>query len=517
MAGPGVIQAELTVEMGQMLAALNQAQAAIARFAQGAGPAMKPANEALVTTYDKLRDIKTEAIQHQRVFQFYGAQLAELTGIARETGAALTGMVAGLASGMWVMAAIEGVKLAMSLFKGETDDTTKRLEEFKKKAHDAAIEIAQLNRDLLGLKRWSPEQVEIVPLQAARVNALSWKMQAAGETDPYEQRVLENRAKEDEATYARLGGAQREADLFKIIQAQGLINDQKADQAELDKNNADIQKRYNEELAEQQKNAQAYAAEEYRLQVELADAESAIWLEYFEKISKYPGLQVQEMAAALQKVAALKMKGAPEFGPGNKEGAAEFERTREANLPFDMFGPGNAAGEGAFEDNKQAMAVQVKLAHQLQSAWSTVGSAMAGAFNALGDAAGGAMGKVLKIIGQLVAGAVSLAIAMSAAAPPPWGAISMAAMAVGLIATIASTIAQVPSFEVGTSYVPRTGLAMIHQGEAIIPAGQNRVGGGDTYILNASFVDGKGLKAAFRANSREFRDFVREERRGGRG
>ena len=34
----------------------------------------------------------------------------------------------------------------------------------------------------------------------------------------------------------------------------------------------------------------------------------------------------------------------------------------------------------------------------------------------------------------------------------------------------------IPSFDVGSAYVPRDMLAMVHQGEAIIPASQNRGG-----------------------------------------
>lgn len=50
-----------------------------------------------------------------------------------------------------------------------------------------------------------------------------------------------------------------------------------------------------------------------------------------------------------------------------------------------------------------------------------------------------------------------------------------AAVAAGLVGAMS---ALVPSFDVGTPYVPSTGLAMIHQGEAIIPASQNTGGGG---------------------------------------
>lgn len=42
----------------------------------------------------------------------------------------------------------------------------------------------------------------------------------------------------------------------------------------------------------------------------------------------------------------------------------------------------------------------------------------------------------------------------------------------------------VPVYAEGTAYVPRTGLAMLHQGEAVVPADQNRGGGGMTVNVN---------------------------------
>lgn len=46
----------------------------------------------------------------------------------------------------------------------------------------------------------------------------------------------------------------------------------------------------------------------------------------------------------------------------------------------------------------------------------------------------------------------------------------------------------VGSFAVGTSYVPKTGMALVHQGEAIIPAGQNKGGGAMTVTIEAGAV-----------------------------
>ncbi|MEI6317413.1 MAG: hypothetical protein WCS09_02785 [Pseudomonadota bacterium] len=49
-------------------------------------------------------------------------------------------------------------------------------------------------------------------------------------------------------------------------------------------------------------------------------------------------------------------------------------------------------------------------------------------------------------------------------------------------------ILDIPSFDVGTNYVPRTGLALVHQGEKIIPAAQNTGASGGTTVNNFNIV-----------------------------
>jgi hypothetical protein len=53
-----------------------------------------------------------------------------------------------------------------------------------------------------------------------------------------------------------------------------------------------------------------------------------------------------------------------------------------------------------------------------------------------------------------------------------------------------AAVTGVPAYASGTDYVPRTGLALVHQGERITPAGQS---GGGTYMIDARGADRAGL------------------------
>ena len=121
-------------------------------------------------------------------------------------------------------------------------------------------------------------------------------------------------------------------------------------------------------------------------------------------------------------------------------------------------------------------------------------------------------------------------------APPPWGAISMAAMGVGLIATIASTVAQanVQARELGGAF--GSGLMLVGEGGpellripagvsgSVIPNRRLAMAGldgtasagalGDT--INVYTFDSRSLRDYMRSNAREFRDFIRGEVAGGR-
>lgn len=73
----------------------------------------------------------------------------------------------------------------------------------------------------------------------------------------------------------------------------------------------------------------------------------------------------------------------------------------------------------------------------------------------------------------------------------------------------------IPSFDVGTPFVPKTGLALVHQGERIIPAAQNRAGamGGINITINAS--GGMDRRSAQQLAAETGRAVARAQRRNG--
>ena len=81
-------------------------------------------------------------------------------------------------------------------------------------------------------------------------------------------------------------------------------------------------------------------------------------------------------------------------------------------------------------------------------------------------------------------------------------------------ATVLAELANVPKLDVGTNYVAQTGLAMIHQGETIIPAQANTpfTGGGGSTTVNLSInaVDAKSFSSLVRSNPSVFTDLIRK-------
>ena len=89
--------------------------------------------------------------------------------------------------------------------------------------------------------------------------------------------------------------------------------------------------------------------------------------------------------------------------------------------------------------------------------------------------------------------AVAGAAASSQSVPFPLNLIALASSVGAVLASIAPFVG---SFETGTDFVPFTGLAQLHKGEAVIPASENR-GGRSIHITGKLIAEGEDLVYVF--------------------
>ena len=127
---------EIKAEMDQLRAALSTAAGDLRVFGDQArknvGGAFREASDHAGTLYGKLLDLKREGTQHYRVWGYFGSQLASVGVISKGLATNLVGLAGSLASGMWLGAAIEGVKLIAEAIK-DTGKEAKKLEELRVK------------------------------------------------------------------------------------------------------------------------------------------------------------------------------------------------------------------------------------------------------------------------------------------------------------------------------------------------------------------------------------------------
>lgn len=585
MAGNGVIQAELAIELGRSLAALNQAQAAIAKFAQGAGQSMAPANQAVDSLGKTFKNFRREQVQEGRLLGFYAREMGSFVGASAEVSAAAGGVaqgLIGLASATNPLLALWAAFEIGSAVVGFISGQLKETEENAKKAAAALGKVgdrlAEMDRKRLGTKQ---SEVEGGRVDAAK-KLMAERVSAAAEA-------------EDEGRYAAgLGDSQRLQNINDQIAAWEKTNGKLESYVALQSRvvaglRAEEEGLVRVALAESQARgnvdyemaggdagvlAVGQKLDQVRAKWEQAGAQAVLAMaksrgasdEETDRLrlkSEMIGLNAElaaatstaEIKATRQRIAALqeeirlralarKHMYDPMFGPGNAEGEQGFrddkrdaegiqkQNEREAGSydagTFDLSGV-SASSVAAEKSARDAAAVQ--------SAWQGAGMSVAGAFGQIGEAVGGAGGKMLQILGQMLAGAISVAIAYAAMAPPPWGAISMAAMAVGLIATIASA-AMTPmpeGREMGGSVFPgrylvgEAGPELLTLGNgvsgSVVPnhrlamagaQGGMPAGGSVTNIFNVSTVDARGFERMLDRNSKGVANFMRRERRNGR-
>lgn len=111
-----------------------------------------------------------------------------------------------------------------------------------------------------------------------------------------------------------------------------------------------------------------------------------------------------------------------------------------------------------------------------------------------------------------LAGAAAYASVMEALPFPVNVAVAPGVAAEAVAATLA-----LASFAAGTDYVPRTGFALLHEGEAVTPASENRGGGGVHVHFNVSAMDAPGVQSFLDQHGEKIARTVQRQvrRRGG--
>ncbi len=179
MSGQGVIQAELSIELGKYLAALNQAQAAIAKYAAAAGGSMQEANQAYVKSTDKstestksltktLSDFKGEQVAQARQAKYFASTLAEIIPASDGAKSALAGLISigleGAAGGLGFGLVLEVVTLVSSQIQrvvGQTEEAKKKATEWGVEMRKELISMTDKARDL------ADELANVTPTQKA--------------------------------------------------------------------------------------------------------------------------------------------------------------------------------------------------------------------------------------------------------------------------------------------------------------------------------------------------------------
>ena len=200
-----------------------------------------------------------------------------------------------------------------------------------------------------------------------------------------------------------------------------------------------------------------------------------------------------------------------------------------------MFGPGDDAGAAEFGAQSKALKALSDQAASAREAFTQLGAGIGSAFSSIGGAIGGAAGEFISQVGAMIAQTIALVLALAFSdtlMTGPLGVFAAVPMAAGILASLIAMIASVPSFDVGTLSVPRTGLAMIHAGEAILPAGGPaetyraglaRTGGAGArsspanITINLSMLDAASGEKWLRRNDNALVRVLRDSRRAGRG
>jgi hypothetical protein len=533
----GIDAGAVNPEMAKMT---SQLAASFAKIGKGASEGTKPANEAMKGLEESLKAFRREEKGESRLVGFYAKELGAFAGIAEDATTALGGMAQGMLGLVGATNPLMALWAAFELGSAAVGYVTDHLKEVDENAKKASESISKIADRLVDLQR-KRQGVTEADVEAGRVDAARRLLA---------ERDAARSAFEDSGGGTILGGgdSSRLDAINAAIYAWEKVNGKLETYVSL-------QSKVTEELKLQETEKQVATGMELSAEARLLSAKNARqtleaqytndilsiqrkWIDnaltqvqleqaitnaYLKRSKALEELQIAQFklmpaaepysgfedSARLNPDAALQQLADQETLARESKRIAEETRQDEMSGAFSGYETPGGQGEGFNAAKKSA-----EDAKMLQDAWGQVGSSIGGVFSQIGASVGGMAGSFISAVGQMISQAIALIVALTMSDSlmmGPAGIFAAIPAAAGILAAVISMIGSVPSFDVGTDYVPRTGLAMIHKGERIVTAEDNARGGGVNVTFNAP-VD----QAWWRANERHIVRTVREASRAGR-
>ncbi len=534
MSGQGVIQAELSIELGKFLAAMNQAGAAIAKFAAAAGGGMAPANQALEKltasakpaaaavdgVADSFQGIKREQVQEGRLVGFYVRELTSFTGASAAAQGAVGNLITGvmdLASRSSPIVAVMGLAALAAgvkeLYEAYEDLGTKAQENMKlvaERSLDAAKATDELKRAIQGLPKGSDAKVELSSLRSIQSNrdAYSGIAKAGGDED-VSKRQAEAEATRLDRLFLSLGGYEKLAELEKKINTErardGWATANKL--AEVEGQIAIARAGSNSELVK----AQVEFDNTVRQLNRDFEQEKIKSIEEFDALVLAAQLKAQgtqrkaiddnanwiverqrkanaDLLASLQTIQPVHSEAMKKVIKGEIPETTQLTAAKRLTTPVLDTGKELEAQLKPIREYEERVT-------KLSDVVMAVGDGIGSVFSSIGSAIGGAAGQFISQLGAMISQTIALVLALTFSdtlMTGPLGVFAAIPMGAAILGSLIGMIASIPSFDVGTLSVPKTGLAMIHAGEAILPAG----GPAETYRAGLARMSGGLLAGA---------------------
>lgn len=524
-----------------LLKGVNQALAESGRAADAANIHFHGMKEGSDGLFGSMKELRSEARSHDRVFNFYGQQLAGLTGIAKGLGSEIAGLGIALGSGMWVVAAVEAVKLVVGHFREVKEEEKKSAEEAAKFSAEVGKVAVEANKVLaLTLATTDAEralvkmQAEVASSKASEVhttalrNMVSAQEKLAKLEEPSKNgnRKLINMQEEEELS-KKLAAAR--AELTITEQAYGdtvraasieIVKANQADANKETKSTDDKVKKAKEEydayrtMLSNKMQAEVEAAEfSKNLAVDVESAHMKAWDEATEYMKKIAAEQVDiesNKMKAEADAADFMAEHYQKLLKENQQVAQKYLAPLKRSIDTALSGllDGRLNIKQAWSDLWKGMVTTV-VDGLVQMGEERLTKAIAEKMLGASTAESG-------IVASAAAGG---AAAAAASAPFFWWSPDIAiGIGEAMNASIIGAFTPQVALATGTWNVPADMPAMIHRGEGVIPepimssvrSGEATIGGGGTgeVHIHVHTMDVRGVRDFLRSNARHVAEAV---------